>query len=247
MPFTIACPGCESKLKATEALVGKIVRCPRCGKPVPIQEPKPAAMATMPQLELPRSSVQIEEPETRNDFIEDDNGPDPTRALVTKNGVVDELPEVDDEEDVEEAELDEAQPADDDEDADPGRRRKVIRRASGLTQDEKTMAMFIYLLGLFTHFIGPLILWMMKRDESKFIDFHGKQMINFSITLAIAALCMGVIGGPLIVVTFGLAAFIIVPLVMALNIYALVMVIIAAMKANKGEWYEFPISLRLIK
>ena len=87
----------------------------------------------------------------------------------------------------------------------------------------------------------------MKRDESNFIDYHGKQMINFSITLAIAALCLFVVGGPVVVLTFGLGVLIVGPLFMALNIYALVMIIMGAVKANKGEYYEFPISIRLIK
>jgi uncharacterized protein len=244
MLFTIACPGCDSKLKATEALLGKTVKCPRCGKPVVVEEPKPAAAATMPRLELPSSSMQLEEPEMRNDFVEEDEGPTPTRALVERNAIVEVLPEVDDEaEVVEEAELDEAVAAYDD-----GASRKKKRRGrGGPTQDEKTMAMFIYLLGIFTHFIGPIILWMMKKDESKFIDYHGKQMINFSITMALASLILGVVGFPLIIVTFGLGALIVVPLGMALGIYALVMTIIGATKANNGEWYEFPISLRLIK
>ena len=162
MPFTIACPGCESKLKATETLVGKTIKCPRCGKPVLIQEPKPAAVATMPRLELPSSSMQIDEPEMRTDFVEEDEDPAPPKALVKRDAVVEELQEVEDEEEVEEAELDEAVAADDED----GRRRKKKRRSpGGLTDEEKTMAMFIYLLGIFSHFIGPIILWMMKKDE----------------------------------------------------------------------------------
>ena len=109
------------------------------------------------------------------------------------------------------------------------------------------MAMFIYLLGIFTHFIGPLVLWLMKRDESKFIDYHGKQMINFSITLAIAALCLGVVGVPVTFFTFGIGGLIIGPLFLALQVYALVMVVLGAVKANNGEYYEFPITFRFIK
>ena len=243
MPFTLSCPSCGAKLKATEAFVGKTVKCPRCSKPVLVQEPKPAAVATMPRMELPPS--EVEAPVERPGF-EDDDVPEPTRAVVqhTEEEIVDELPEVDDEDEVEEAEFDEATPADDD-DYDRPRRKK--RRASCVTQEDKQTAMFIYLLGIFTGFIGPLILWMMKRDQSKFIDHHGKEMINFSITVAIVAFAVGLVGGPLVVITFGLGALIVVPLMMALHIYALVMLIINAMKANKGEWCEFPITMRLIK
>ena len=56
-----------------------------------------------------------------------------------------------------------------------------------LSQDEKTMAMLIHLSGIFTGFVGPLIIWLIKKDESPFVDRHGKTALNFFITLAIAA------------------------------------------------------------
>src|SRR5688572_25125240 len=55
------------------------------------------------------------------------------------------------------------------------------------TQDERTMSMLIYLLAILTFFIGPLIIWLMKKDQSRFIDHHGKECINFQIVATIAA------------------------------------------------------------
>jgi len=234
MPFTLACPSCDAKLKATEAFIGKTVKCPRCSKPVPVREPKPAAVATMPRMELPPA-----EPEVLNGrpVLDDDD----QRAVVKRSEFVDELPEVDDE--VEEAEFDDAVQADDDEDYD----RPRSKRPRGVTQEDKQTAMFIYLLGIFTGFIGPLILWMMKKDQSRFIDHHGKEALNFSITVAITAFAVGLVGAPIVILTFGLGGLIIGPLMMALHIYALVMLIMNAMKANKGEWCEFPITIRMIR
>ena len=237
MPFTIACPNCDAKLKATDALVGKTIKCPRCSKPVLIQQPRPSAVASAPRLELPPSTPVEEEP-ARAEFVDEE--PPPPRTGPDE--IVDELPEVDEEEIVD-AEFDEAAPADDDYD----RPRRKPRRSGGVTPEERQSAMFIYLLSIFTHFIGPLILWMMKRDESKFIDHHGKEVLNFSITMGLAALILSAVGVPLVFLTCGLGAFIYGPLIVALGVYATVMTIIGAMRANNGEWYEFPLSFRMIK
>ena len=241
MPFTIACPNCDAKLKATETLVGKTIKCPRCSKPVMITQP--SAVSTTPRLEIPPAE---EEPEERPELEEED--PEGASRARRRAGEVDQLPEVDEEveegEEVEEAEIDEVMPADDDE---YGRPRPRPRRPGGVTKEDCQTAMFIYLLGIFTGFIGPLIVWMMKRDESKFVNHHGKEVINFCITLIIPVLALVMVGCPLVFITWGLAGFIVGPLFLAVNVYALVMMILGATKANQGLWWEFPISIRMIK
>jgi uncharacterized Tic20 family protein len=246
MPFTIACPNCDAKLKATDTLMGKTIKCPRCSKPVLVQQPSPSPVTAMPQMELPPSKPILEEP-VGGTFVDDDE-PAPSQHVRDRSEPVDELPEVDDEDDeeIEEAEFDEAMPADGDYDS-RRRRQPQRRRIGGVTHEDCQTAMFIYLLGIFTHFIGPIILWMMKKDQSKFIDHHGKEVINFSITIAIAGLILSAVGVPVVVLTFCLGAFIVGPLGMALGIYATVMMVIGAMRASKGEWWEFPISFRMIK
>ena len=235
MPFTITCPNCDAKLKATEALVGKTIKCPRCSRPVLVDQPAPATMT--PRLEIP--PAEEERPE-----VEDVDAEGPTRA-GRRAGEVDELPEVVEEgEEIEDAEIDEAMPAGDD---DYDRPRRRPRRPGGVTPEDRQTAMFVYLLGIFTGFVGPLILWMMKRDESKFVNHHGKEVINFCITLIIPLVALFMVGVPLIILTYCLGAIIVVPLFLAVNVNALVMMIIGAMKANEGKWWEFPISIRMIK
>ncbi len=239
MPFTISCPNCDAKLKATEALVGKTIKCPRCSRPVLVDPSAPAA--TTPRLEIPPAEEERTE-------LEDADFDGPTRA-GRRAGEADQLPEVENAEEIvegeeiEDAEIDEAAAADDDYD----RPRRRPRRPGGVPPEDRQTAMLVYLLGIFTGFIGPLILWMMKRDESKFVDHHGKEVINFCITLVIPLLALFMVGCPLVFLTWGLAGFIVVPLFLAVNVYALVMLIVGAMKANEGRWWEFPISIRLIK
>lgn len=85
--------------------------------------------------------------------------------------------------------------------------------------------------------IGPLILWLVKKDSSPFVDDQGKEALNFQITVFIA----GLVCTALIWVLIGI------PLLVALSIADLVFIIIAAIKASEGVAYRYPFSLRLIK
>lgn len=108
---------------------------------------------------------------------------------------------------------------------------------SSLSQDSKNMAMLCHLLGLFTSFIGPLVLWLIKKDEDKFVDEQGKEALNFQITVAIAAIASGILSLVCIGVLLGAAV----------TICDLIFCIMACMAASKGEHYRYPVSLRLVK
>ncbi|MBB2494095.1 DUF4870 domain-containing protein [Aquipseudomonas ullengensis] len=98
-------------------------------------------------------------------------------------------------------------------------------------------AAFIGLLIPFGNILGPLIVWQLKRDLDPFVDDQGKEALNFHITVSIAALvCM-----LLAVVVIG---FLLLPL---LGLAALVLTIIAGIKANEGKLYRYPLCWRLVK
>lgn len=111
-----------------------------------------------------------------------------------------------------------------------------------LTQDDKTFGMLAHLLALsgyiipFGNIIGPLVIWMIKKDQSWFVSEHGKESLNFQISITIYA----IISGVLIMVLVGI---LLLPLVM---LFGLVMTIIAGIKANQGEMYRYPLTIRLI-
>jgi uncharacterized Tic20 family protein len=88
-------------------------------------------------------------------------------------------------------------------------------------------------------FLGPLIVWLMKKDESKFVDYHGKEALNFQINILIYNLVAIFIT----IITCGVAF----PLPLALVIYGIVMPIIAGIKANEGKFYEYPLTFRILK
>ena len=92
-------------------------------------------------------------------------------------------------------------------------------------------------------FIGPLIVWLIKKDTMPFVDDQGKEALNFNITVLIVGVALFV----LTIVTLGLGALIALPLGVLLGVGWLVFTIIAAIKANDGETYRYPLCLRLVK
>ncbi len=103
-------------------------------------------------------------------------------------------------------------------------------------------AMAIHLSGLlgyifpFGNIIGPLVMWLIKKDESPFIDFHGKEALNFQITVILWAILVGIL-------SFFCIGLLLLPF---LIIYGIVGMILGAIKANEGEEYLIPFTLRLI-
>ncbi len=111
-----------------------------------------------------------------------------------------------------------------------------------ISHDDKQMALFCHLsalsgfvipLGLI---IGPIILWQINKDKSAYVDYHGKEALNFGISLLLYG-----------IVAF-LAVFIIVGffLLFALGLFWLICVIIASIKANEGVYYRYPFCIRFI-
>jgi len=107
---------------------------------------------------------------------------------------------------------------------------------------ERTYAMFTHLALLTFHIIVPLaptiVLWLIKRDKSPFIDDHGREAINFQITLLIYGLATLAIG----FVTCGVGFVLWVPVYM-LGIAGM---ILAAVAANKGQYYRYPMTIRFL-
>jgi len=93
-----------------------------------------------------------------------------------------------------------------------------------------------FVLPAFGHVLGPLIVWLIKRGDSPEIDAHGKEALNFQISMLIYNLVAGVLC--LVLIGFALLA--------VLHILNVVFVIIAALKASEGQMYRYPLTIRLI-
>jgi uncharacterized Tic20 family protein len=107
--------------------------------------------------------------------------------------------------------------------------------------DEKNMGMLAHLLGIFTFFIGPLIIWLMKKDQSKYIDEQAKEALNFQITASIALLACSI----LMIIPF--VGCVLLVVVLAAHVARLVLSILGTVAASKGEMYRYPLTLRLVK
>ena len=113
----------------------------------------------------------------------------------------------------------------------------IINEVKPPNKDERMMGMFIYLISFFTAVIGPLIIWVIKKDESEFIDFHGKEYFNFFISYTVYTFIASLL-------TLVLIGFVFIPI---LVIMYFVFTLIALFKAYNGERYRIPLIFRIIK
>ncbi|MBU8878891.1 DUF4870 domain-containing protein [Bacillus sp. FJAT-29790] len=105
------------------------------------------------------------------------------------------------------------------------------------SNDERLLAAAIYVSSFFTTFIGPLVIWLLKKNESSFVDYHGKEYFNFLISYGVYS----IISTILMVILIGFVTIWIV------GILAFVFTIIAAVKAYEGKEYEIPFVFRIIR
>jgi len=103
-------------------------------------------------------------------------------------------------------------------------------------QDARNMAMLCHILGVFG-FIGPLIIWLNEREKHRFVDEHGRAAMNYQISMMIY-----------FTVAY-LSLFILIGMILAplLTIVHIVLIILGAIKAQRGESWRYPISLTFLK
>jgi uncharacterized Tic20 family protein len=111
------------------------------------------------------------------------------------------------------------------------------------TQDERTWGMLAHLTAFsgflipLGNIIAPLVVWLVKRDQSQFVADQGRESLNFNISVLLA----GAVCAALVFVLIGIL------LGVALFFYWLAMTIVAGIKASEGIRYRYPFTLRLIK
>ena len=102
------------------------------------------------------------------------------------------------------------------------------------TQDEKSAALLSHILTLIAGFVAPLVIYLIKKNESPFVSAHAKESLNFQITVFLVVIL-------LFISVFGIL------LLWLVGIVALILVIIATIRASDGKLYRYPFTLRLIK
>jgi len=113
-----------------------------------------------------------------------------------------------------------------------------------INKDSRMWAMFCHLAGLaglvvpvIGCIVGPLIIWQIKKGDFPFVDEQGKEAVNFQISMLI----YGIVAGLL---CFACVGFVLAP---AVAIFDIVFLIIAAIKANNGFHYRYPLCIRFVK
>ena len=102
------------------------------------------------------------------------------------------------------------------------------------TSDERTMAILSHILTLVAPFLAPLIIYLIKKDESKFVEWHAKESLNFQITIVIICIL-------LFITVIGIF------LLWIVGILSLVLVIVASVRASENKLYRYPFNFRIIK
>jgi uncharacterized protein len=102
------------------------------------------------------------------------------------------------------------------------------------TSDEKTMGLLSHILALPFPFLGPLIIYLVKKDESNYVAAHAKESLNFQITMLLIVIV-------LFITVIGIL------LIWVVGIINLILIIVATIRASEGKLYKYPFALRLIK
>jgi len=118
-----------------------------------------------------------------------------------------------------------------------------MNQSFGLHKEEKTYGMLCHLLAFsgviipLGNILGPLIIWLLKKDQSSYVDMHGKESLNFQISNMIYS----IISGLLIFVLIGFITTAI------LFVFWIAFTIIGSIRASEGNAYRYPLTIRFLK
>jgi uncharacterized protein len=105
------------------------------------------------------------------------------------------------------------------------------------TQDEKTMGMLSHLLAIIFPILAPLIIYLVKKDESDFVKKNAAESLNFQIT----SIIVWIVGFITMIILVGF-------LILALwGLVSLILIVVATIRSSEGKIYRYPINIRLIK
>jgi uncharacterized Tic20 family protein len=120
---------------------------------------------------------------------------------------------------------------------------------SAAEQQNRTWGMLCHLSALaglvipFGNILGPLVVWLVKKDQMPIVNEYGKEALNFQISVTIYLIALSVIAMILAFIAIGVFLF---PIVGLIALADLVLVIIASVKANQGLAYKYPFALHLL-
>jgi uncharacterized protein len=105
-----------------------------------------------------------------------------------------------------------------------------------ISNEDRLIAAAIYVVSFFTALIGPLVIWVVKKNDSNFIDYHGREYLNFFISYCIYSIIS-------FLLTFVIIGFFMLAII---GVLAFIFTIIAAIKAYEGKEYRIPFVFRIL-
>ncbi|WP_298369905.1 DUF4870 domain-containing protein [uncultured Lutibacter sp.] len=122
-----------------------------------------------------------------------------------------------------------------------------------ITQNDKNYSSITHLSGFagwlfpFGNIIAPLVLWAAKKNESTYIDAHGKSAVNFQLSILVYCFLLAILIVPIAILTLGLGLIAIVLGIIPAIILKFILIISASIRANNGEEYHYPFTINFIK
>lgn len=119
-------------------------------------------------------------------------------------------------------------------------------------QDQRNWAAGAHLSALLLAFfgglavLGPLVVYVLKKDDDPFVAEHSREALNFQLTWLVGGFVLGVVGMVVVLLTIGLALFLLVPLGIGLFVAWIVFTVKGGMAASRGEYYRYPLTARVV-
>jgi uncharacterized Tic20 family protein len=119
----------------------------------------------------------------------------------------------------------------------PSAENQASPPATTPNSNDRTLAVLAHIGGLLFGFVPALVIWLVKKDESPYLDRQGKEALNFQIFIAICVVASMI----LMIIVIGVL------LLIATGVVNLIFCIIAAVRVSNGADYRYPLTIRLIK
>jgi len=122
-----------------------------------------------------------------------------------------------------------------------------------ITKNDKNYSAITHLSGFagwffpFGNILAPLVLWVAKKNESPYINEHGKSAVNFQLSLVLYGILLVILFVPIAILTLGLGVIAIVLGIIPAIILKIILIVSASIKANNGEHYQYPFTIEFIK
>ena len=122
-----------------------------------------------------------------------------------------------------------------------------------ITQNDKNYSAIMHLTGFagwffpFGNILAPLIVWAAKKNESSFIDIHGKAAVNFQLSITLYCFLLALLIIPITILTLGLGLVAVILGLLPAIILKIILVIQASIKASNGELYNYPFTIEFLK